>query len=266
MKFNRLWVTGDTHGDFDWLRGWCEENATTERDAIIILGDAGILYYGPKTAREKALKSYLASMPITLLCVRGNHEARPQNYDNMLQGDFRHDPIVPNRMYYEEECPNIIYLHDGGDYVINGRSYLVIGGAYSIDRPLRQLRGWRWFADEELTQEEFCNIADKVDHHKYDFVLTHTCPYSWMPTDLFIPGIDQSEISNHTEKWLETISNIIDYDHWLFGHFHQTRFNMDGKNSAYMIQDEIFNMEDFDERVFDAPDRRAYYPCFLGQS
>ena len=83
-----------------------------------------------------------------------------------------------------------------------------------------------------------------------------------MPTDLFLSGIDQSTVSNHTEHWLETVSNIIDYDHWLFGHFHKTRHNMDGIGSAYMIQNEIYNMEDFDERVFNTEDRRSYYPCF----
>lgn len=194
-------------------------------------------------------------MPITLLCVRGNHEDRPQNRENMKFKDLDPDPVVPNRLYYEEEFPNIFYFHDGGVYNINGRTYLVIGGAYSIDRQYRQMMGWRWFKDEELTQEEFCNIADKVDHWKYNFVLTHTCPYSWMPTDLFLQGVDQSTVSNHTEKWLETISNIIDYDHWLFGHFHKTRFNMNNIGSAYMIQNEVFNVEDFYDGIFQTENR-----------
>lgn len=262
LKFNRVFVTGDTHGEFDWLADWCEHNNTTTNDALIILGDAGILYYGEKSSREKALKSALAKMPITLLCVRGNHEDRPQNRKNMKYIDLESDPVVPNRLYYEEEMPNVFYFHDGGEYSINGRRYLVIGGAYSVDGPYRRMRGWQWFKDEELTQEEFCNIADKADHWHYSYVLTHTCPYSWMPTDLFLSGIDQSTVSNHTEHWLETISNIISYDHWLFGHFHETRHNMDGIGSAYMIQNEIYNMEDFDERVFNTEDRRAYYSCF----
>ena len=55
MQFNRVFITGDTHGDFDWLADWCEEKQSTVCDAIIILGDAGILYYGAKSEREKAL-------------------------------------------------------------------------------------------------------------------------------------------------------------------------------------------------------------------
>ena len=80
MNYNRVFVRGDTHGYFDWLPDWCEENHTTTNDLLIILGDAGILYYGAKKAREKALKEFISKCPITLLCVRGNHEARPSDY------------------------------------------------------------------------------------------------------------------------------------------------------------------------------------------
>ena len=45
-KFYRLFITGDRHGRFDDLEYFCQANDTTEDDALIILGDAGILYYG----------------------------------------------------------------------------------------------------------------------------------------------------------------------------------------------------------------------------
>ena len=245
MQFNRVFITGDTHGDFDWLADWCEEKQSTVCDAIIILGDAGILYYGAKSEREKALKSYLSKLPITLICIRGNHEDRPQNRENMKYKDYGYDPIVPNRVYYEEEYSNILYLHDGGDYYINGKHYLVVGGAYSVDKEYRLKMKWRWFKDEELTQEEFCDIADKVDHHRYDSVLTHSCPYEWMPTDLFLASIDQSKISNHTEHWLTTIEGIIDYDHWFFGHYHADRKNVCGNGKVHMLSTLCIDIEEF---------------------
>ena len=46
-----------------------------------------------------------------------------------------------------------------------------------------------------ITREEFCNILDKIDHHYFDYVITHTCPEAWMPTDLFMKGVDSSKIS-----------------------------------------------------------------------
>ena len=55
----RLFMTGDTHGDFDFLAGWCRNNETTYEDILIILGDAGINYYGPTQKKELALKEMI---------------------------------------------------------------------------------------------------------------------------------------------------------------------------------------------------------------
>ena len=37
-----IYLTGDTHGNFDRIRRFCEINNTTKDDVLIILGDAGI--------------------------------------------------------------------------------------------------------------------------------------------------------------------------------------------------------------------------------
>lgn len=226
MNYNRVFVRGDTHGYFDWLPDWCEENHTTKNDALIILGDAGILYYGPTKNKEHMIKELIANQPITLLCVRGNHEARPSNYITTCFEVWEDDPIIPTGVYFEPDYPNIRYFADGSTPLINNRRFLIIGGAYSVDKEYRQLMGWRWFADEELTDEEMCNILDKIDHQSFDYVLTHTCPEDWQPTDLFLNCVNQSKVSKRMEQFLTTVSEIIDFKHWYFGHFHADRPNM----------------------------------------
>ena len=79
----RVWVRGDTHSNFDFLPYFCDKHKTDVDDILIILGDAGILYYGENEKREQALKDYLTVLPITLVCVRGNHEDRSTNRSNM---------------------------------------------------------------------------------------------------------------------------------------------------------------------------------------
>ena len=79
MNFNRLWIKGDVHGIFDWLPIFCEENQTTYNDAIIITGDHGFLYYGSSNWREENIKKAAAKCKITIICLRGNHDDRPQN-------------------------------------------------------------------------------------------------------------------------------------------------------------------------------------------
>lgn len=41
-----FYITGDTHRDFERIILFCLENKTTRDDVLIILGDAGINYYG----------------------------------------------------------------------------------------------------------------------------------------------------------------------------------------------------------------------------
>ena len=246
MFFKRVWVTGDTHGNFEWLDNWCTDHKTTkETDLLIILGDAGFMYYGQKKAREKYMKQHVQNCPITVLCVRGNHEDRPSNYTSTCFTIMEKDPIVPSGYYFEPDYPDIWYAADGSTFNINGKRCLFIGGAYSIDKEYRIMMGWRWFADEELTNEEMNNILDKVDHKHFNYVFTHTCPEAWQPYDLFLSFVDQSKVSKKMEQFFTTVSEIIDFDHWYFGHFHAHRPNMEidkthaGQGEVSMLFDHV---------------------------
>lgn len=247
-NISRVFIRGDTHGSFEWLPLFCEENQTTYNDIIIITGDHGFLYYGENNWREKNIKKIVKKCKITLLCLRGNHDDRPKNRKNMKFIILEDDPIVPSGYYYEEEYPNIWYVADGSTLTINNKRFLFIGGSASVDKEWRLLMGWRYFKDEELTREEFFNILDKIDHHCFDYVITHTCPEAWMPTDLFMKGVDQSKISRQTEEFLTTVSEIIDFKEYWFGHFHDDRFNIEvekthsGQGKVNMIYNKIVRL------------------------
>ena len=80
---------------------------------------------------------------------------------------------------------------------------------------------------ERTIKEEMDDILDKIGHQSFDYVFTHTCPEDWQPTDLFLSGINQSKVSKRMEQFLTTVSGIIDFKHWYFGHFHDDRENID---------------------------------------
>ena len=40
-----IYITGDTHGDFERVREFCYKYKTTREDTLIVLGDTGINYY-----------------------------------------------------------------------------------------------------------------------------------------------------------------------------------------------------------------------------
>lgn len=218
-------VTGDTHGKVVSRLSQIAlymENLIPEETAVIILGDAGLNYYLNKSDCKN--KQAVSASGIRVYCVRGNHEKRPQNIEGMMLVD---DADVGGKVYMEEKFPLIRYFVDGGEYTIDGKSVLVIGGAYSVDKYYRLARangGFSgWFEDEQLSEEERAEILARVKNKRYDLVLTHTAPITWEPTDLFLRGIDQSTVEKDMEYWLKEVALSVCWGHWLFGHYHADR-------------------------------------------
>ena len=72
----RLFLTGDTHGDFGKLWRLDKQYHTTKKDIVIILGDSGLNYMSGGVVR--ITKENLSRLPLTMACIHGNHEQRPQ--------------------------------------------------------------------------------------------------------------------------------------------------------------------------------------------
>jgi 3-oxoacid CoA-transferase subunit A len=221
-------TTGDLHGKLDRFFN-LHNKYKPEETAIICLGDCGFNFY--LNDRDKQMKEKAMELGYTFYCVRGNHEARPMSIPNMT---ITYDAEIEGIVYFEPNYSRIKYLVDGCEYNINGYSTLVIGGAYSVDKWYRILRnGYTeennnpkvtgWFNDEQLTIEEMADITRNVQGKHFNLILTHTCPASIEPTDLFLSFIDQSKVDKIMEYFLERILNITSYDVWLFGHFHKDR-------------------------------------------
>ena len=210
----RFYITGDTHGNFNRINYFCEKFKTSKEDILCILGDAGINYYLNK--KDYMLKQVLQDMPITFFCIHGNHEERPFNISTYITKKWNGGTV-----YYEEEFPNILFAKDGEIYNINGKSILVIGGAYSVDKEYRLLKGWSWFKDEQPNKEIVKYIEKQITKQRhFDIVLTHTCPIKTEPRHMFLPFIDQSKVDKTTELLLQRIADWITFDNWYFGHFH----------------------------------------------
>ena len=246
MKFM---VTGDCHSVFTRFANLPKE----EEIGMIVLGDFGINFYLNKTDYKKK-KELCANYPnITFYCVRGNHEARPQDIPGMIK---QPDENVHGVVYLEPEFPNIRYFLDYGFYDISGYTCYVIGGAYSVDKYWRLERAMMteennnpkksgWFANELLTKEEMSKASEQLymfkDMGKHiNFILSHTCPYEWEPRDMFLGAVDQSTVDDSMERWMDQIKDDIRCDVWCFGHFHADRIERPGVEQYY------HDMEDMD--------------------
>ena len=213
-----VYLTGDTHGRFERIACFCRDYRTTREDVLIILGDAGVNYY--LNHRDETLKQYIATMPITLLCIHGNHEARPT-------AALGYEPVecFGGTVMAQREYPNLLFALDGVVYELCGRSCIAIGGAYSIDKQYRVLRGAAWWPDEQPDEEIKRRVESALARRGWhvDVVLSHTTPLSYEPTEAFLPFIDQSTVDTSTERWLDEIEHRLDYGRWYAGHFHTTK-------------------------------------------
>lgn len=204
-----IYITGDTHRDFSRL----DNMKFNKDDLLIILGDAGINYC--LTEEDNKFKEYLKKYNVKMFCIRGNHEERPENIST-----YKEINMFGGKVYIEEDYPNLIFAIDGEEYNIDGKSVLVIGGAYSVDKEYRLMYGYKWFKDEQLTKEEMDKIYNKVKGKHFDIVLTHTCPYKYEPVEVFLSVIDQSKVDKSMEFFLDKIEDTVEYNKWYCGHYH----------------------------------------------
>ncbi len=210
-----IYITGDTHGDFERVEVFCQQMNTTVDDILIILGDAGINYYGYIWDHER--KKEISKLPITLFCIHGNHEQRPEKIMEYYESHWH-----GGRVYVEDEFPNILFAKDGEIYDFAGLKTIVIGGAYSVDKYYRVARNWGWWSDEQPSAEIKAYVERQLKEcsWKVDLVLSHTVPVKYEPTEVFLEGLDQSTVDKSTEEWLGEIEAKLNYRKWYAGHYH----------------------------------------------
>lgn len=212
-----IYLTGDTHGNFDRIANFCARMKTKPTDIMIILGDSGINFYGGW--RDQHKKEFITKLPITLFCIHGNHEQRPAAIPTYNEKEW-HGGIV----YVDEQFPSILFAKDGEVYDLNGMQAIAIGGAFSIDWMYR-IPGRSWWPDEQPSKETKALVERKLEDlgWKVDVVLSHTVPLKYEPVEVFLPGIDQSKVDKATEEWLDSIEDRLHYGKWYAGHYHTNK-------------------------------------------
>lgn len=155
-----------------------------------------------------------------IYCVRGNHEARPQNVEGMK---LIYDEDVKSEVYMQDKWPTIRYFKDWGIYTLGAYKIAVIGGAYSVDKRYRLQNNYIWFPDELLTTDEMLECTADFINQEVDFVFCHTAPLCWEPADLFLNSIDQSKVDKSMELFLEEVLRCFEWKIFCFGHYHADR-------------------------------------------
>ena len=211
-----VYYTCDIHGNILPLLNFIRQFEMTGDDTIVVLGDAGLNYYG-NSKGDKRAKYRLNDRGVKILCIHGNHEMRPATIPTYKEKEWNGGIV-----YVEDDYPNLMFAKAGEIYDLDGYKSIAIGGAYSVDKFYRLNRGLAWFDDEQPSDTIKARVEKNLERvgWKVDHVLSHTCPFKYIPTEAFLPGLNQALVDQSTEKWLDTIEDRLDYTRWYCGHWH----------------------------------------------
>lgn len=205
-----IFVCGDIHStlDINKLDQFINRDDLNENDYLIICGDTGICGFSKE--QEFLTREYLRSLPMTVLFADGNHES----FDTL--NNYPVDEWHGGKVHIIEE--SIIHLMRGQIYLIDGKRFFVLGGAYSTDRQGRTL-GYTWFEEELPSKEEYEEAWKNLKAYNYevDYIITHTCPYEVI-TEL---GYECHDEELEQVRFFQEIADRIDFQDWYFGHFHE---------------------------------------------
>jgi hypothetical protein len=188
----------------------------------VILGDGGFLWPGNEKG-DACLYKTLAFRPFPLLCVVGNHEPVLGRQD-LPEADIG----IGEKVILVNEKPFVAYLKRGKVYTIDGFTFLVLGGALSIDKEFRR-KGISWWENEYWSAEEKEAVMRLLKQNKeFDYVLSHTGP----------GRINQTLFQNNAGRYFpkffdevaalnESIDGMVACKGWLCGHWHKDRYFYD---------------------------------------
>ena len=230
-----IWITGDTHGDFDRFQYsmFPEQSDMTRDDYVIICGDFGGIWDNSKKERRRL--DWLEQLPFTLLFLDGNHE----NYD--LLSKFPVEGWNGGKVQFIR--PHVIHLLRGQVYELQGYSFFTMGGAQSHDIEDGILNPWSpdydeqfwtlrqlgakfrvhhrsWWKQELPSKEEYEEARRNLDavNWKVDYIVTH-CACESVQKEL---GKEEYGV-NLLTSFLEELNRKAKFHYWLFGHYHGNR-------------------------------------------
>lgn len=244
-----VYVTGDVHGYFGRLLRFAQTRPSpSPDDVLVVLGDTGANFWCDDA--DDRMRDALGNLTLTVLCVHGNHEARP-----CAELGYREVSWRGGTVFVDDSRPGLLFAKDGSIFDLEGSRCLVAGGAYSVDKRFRLEDGRRWFADEQPGPCEKAAVERACEEAGWevDYVFSHTMPLAQRPTEAFMASVNQREVDTTTEEWLESLAARLSFERWLSGHFH---INKKGPGRFWVLFKEVVCLVDgsvvYDERADEA--------------
>lgn len=206
----RIAVAGDWHGHTAWARRVVRECAEIGGVSLILqLGDFGV-WPGRQGKRYlDQMEEVCAQYGVEVWFVDGNHEdfsqllSKPK--DELGRGVVR---------------PHLLHLPRGYRWTWDGRTWLALGGAASIDKALRH-EGRDWWPEEELTREQ---AQAALEAGPADVMVCHDYPAKVKPQFGPRPAAWAVEDVLRSEAHSRLVQEVVDAvrpGYVLHGHLHR---------------------------------------------
>ena len=236
-----IYITGDTHNDIDasnastrCIRVCCHSQEVNHKEIryLVVLGDFGLPWYDcpvdengihPRNGTDRYLLKWYNDKPFTVLALMGNHD----NYD-MIQRLPQVEMFGSTALKLSK---NVFYLKRGEIYIIEGKSFLVLGGAASTDKAIR-IPHVSWWEQEEWSAGEIKRFFDRLEKggRTFDYVLSHTGPSAGIQCIENLDGL----MPDSTVKLNDEVNSRVSYKKWFFGHWHSDWGYENFARSAYV--------------------------------
>lgn len=149
---------GDWHANTSYAVRAIRHAYEQRADVIAHVGDFG---YDFTPHFMRVVSDELEANEMTLVFVDGNHE----NFDYLLSREVNERGVRPL-------SKTIAHLPRGFRWEWFGKTFLAMGGAYSIDQ-MHRTEGRSWWKEEEITQGD---IYRAIDGGQADFMMVHDVP------------------------------------------------------------------------------------------
>ena len=207
-----LYITGDTHGEFDRLSP-SRLRFMKEGDTLIVCGDFGFIWDNSK--REQKLIRQLGKRKYNICFIDGTHE----NFS--LLNDYEVSTWNGGKVH--KIYDNLYHLMRGQVFEIESNFIFTMGGGESPDIDIRTEENG-WSKDEIPTQDELAEGIKNLEKHKWevDYVVTHEPPTS-IKGFLQLKDYDNLRVTA-LNAYFGELSNNCKFKRWFFGSMHIDKY------------------------------------------
>lgn len=162
----KVLVSGDSHGNTEYVQSLLITAAVMGFDRVIQLGDFGAKANDKGQTFLSAVSTAAEQTGVRLDFIDGNHD------DHGYLAQLRNDETLKREDGSIEVRSGVHYWPRGSVTKLAGRKVGFLGGTVSIDRHLR-VPGESWWAAEAMTRDDVDLLAANCRGEALDLLLTH---------------------------------------------------------------------------------------------